>query len=170
MLSTSKVTADTAFQAGSTVYYSKVGEANVVEMMRLRKGVIGGEGNGGVIYPSFHAGRDSLIAAALELSCLATEGRNLGELVETFPVYYTIKGKSKLLDGFADKLEKLVRQAPQLLGSSKIDRQDGVRFDLEDGWVQIRSSNTEPIYRVIAESNNRKRAQQLYSVVTRFLK
>jgi phosphomannomutase len=147
-----------------------VGESNVVEKMRSRKGVIGGEGNGGVIFPSFHAGRDSLIAAALVLSCLASEGKTLGELVETFPVYYTIKGKSKLLDGFTDKLQTLVRQASQLLGVARVDQQDGVRFDLEDGWVQIRISNTEPIYRVIAESNNRKRAQQLYRVVTRFLK
>lgn len=169
-LSTSLVTADTARAAGSRVYLSKVGESNVVSMMRQKRAVIGGEGNGGVIYPSFHAGRDSLIGAALTLSCVATEKRSLAGLVETFPAYYTIKGKAPLPDDFSGKLKAFGRKAASLLGNYKANHLDGLRCDFEGGWVQLRSSNTEPIYRVIVETTDPNRSQKLYRDVTRYFK
>ncbi|MCH7692191.1 MAG: hypothetical protein IID50_01985 [Proteobacteria bacterium] len=155
-LSTSRVTADIAKALASPVFYSKVGEANVVQMMMKKKAVIGGEGNGGVIYPSFHAGRDSLIAAALVLSALATQKMKLSQVVETFPVYYTTKSKGKVPNDFTSRLRKLEKKSPNMFGVSKFDRRDGLRIDFPDGWVQVRTSNTEPIFRLIIETVDKK--------------
>ncbi len=169
-LSTSRVTEDIAHSFGSRVKYSKVGEANVVAMMRKMKGIIGGEGNGGVIYPTFHAGRDSLIAAALVLSALAEEKIKLSSLVATFPAYYNIKTKGHLKDNFKKRLLEFEKKASQILGKSKIDRRDGLRFDFKQGWLQIRSSNTEPIYRLIIETNDEKLTNSLLNKVKYFFK
>jgi phosphomannomutase len=167
-LATSKATADVACNAGSKLYYSKVGESNVVQAMRAKKAVIGGEGNGGVIYPECHAGRDSLVAAALILSVLAEGKKDLSRLVATLPKYYNIKTKAPLPDGFKKKLIGFEKQVKNLLGKMAVDRRDGVRFDFERGWIQIRSSNTEPIYRLIVETDNRKLTDSLLKDVTKF--
>ncbi|HOP06515.1 MAG TPA: phosphoglucosamine mutase [candidate division Zixibacteria bacterium] len=169
-LSTSKTTSDVAEAMGSKVYLSKVGESNVVQLMHRRKGVIGGEGNGGVIYPAFHAGRDSLIAAALTLSCLAEKKISLGQLAETLPKYYNIKTKAALPQDFKARLKKLEKEAGALPGPCRIDRQDGLRFDFDRGWLQIRSSNTEPIYRLIVETNDSDLTQRLARKVARYFK
>ncbi len=171
-LSTSKVTEDIAKSLGSKVIYAKVGEANVVEMMAKKNGVIGGEGNGGVIFPSFHAGRDCLIAAALALTVLADRKISLSELVETFPKYYNIKDKAVLKnrDSFLQKLKKFEKDSVSLFGKSKIDRRDGLRFDFSEGWLQLRTSNTEPIYRIIVETNSPKLTAQLTDKVKKYFK
>ena len=169
-LSTSSTTADIARALGSRVYYSKVGEANVVEMMHKVNGVIGGEGNGGVIYPEFHAGRDSLISAALVLSALAETGLSLSELVGTFPRYYNIKGKTALPDDFEQRLRQFEKLADGLVGKTRIDRRDGLRFDFKDGWFQLRKSNTEPIFRLIVETSSKTLTQNLYRKVTGFFR
>jgi phosphomannomutase len=169
-LSTSSTTADTARAMGSRVYYSKVGEANVVEMMHKVKGVIGGEGNGGVIYPEFHAGRDSLIGAALVLSALAESGKNLSELVGTFPRYHNKKAKAALPDDFEQRLKRFERLAAEFVGGVRIDRRDGLRFDFKDGWFQLRKSNTEPIFRLIVETSSAALTEDLQRKVTRFFK
>lgn len=171
-LSTSKVTEDIARSLGSKVLYSKVGESNVVQKMRSTKGVIGGEGNGGVIYPAFHAGRDSLIAAALTLTVLAERKKNLSDLVATFPKYYNIKDKDSLKDRskFLTKLKKFEKDASSIFGKAKIDRQDGLRFDFKEGWVQLRTSNTEPIYRLIVETTGQKLTDQIADKVKRYFK
>jgi len=160
-LSTSKATAEVVKAFGSRLYYSRVGESNVVQMMRAKRAVIGGEGNGGVIYPIFHAGRDSLIAAGLVLSYLAEEKVTLAKLVETLPKYYNIKSKALLPDDFSDRLNKFEREATKLLGSVTVDRRDGLRFDFQQGWVQVRPSNTEPIFRLIVETDNQTLSNQL---------
>ncbi|MCD6250137.1 MAG: phosphoglucosamine mutase [candidate division Zixibacteria bacterium] len=169
-LSTSRTTADIAKALGSRVWFSKVGEANVVEMMNKKGGVIGGEGNGGVIYPEFHAGRDALIGAALVLSALAETKRTLSQLLETFPRYYNIKAKATLPDDFDRRLARFEKQAADLLGRSKVDRRDGLRFDFEAGWLQLRKSNTEPIFRLIVETNDAKLTEQLRRKVIKFFK
>ncbi|KAA3633602.1 MAG: phosphoglucosamine mutase [Calditrichaeota bacterium] len=171
-LSTSKVTADIAKSLGSKVIYSKVGESNVVQMMRQKNGVIGGEGNGGVIFPSFHAGRDSLIAAALTLTLLANRKLSLSKLVETFPKYYNIKDKEILTDRakFQKQLEKFEKDSVSFFGKSKIDRRDGLRFDFKEGWLQLRTSNTEPIYRLIVETNEQKLTVDLADKVKKYFK
>ncbi len=166
-LSTSRVTEDIARSLGSNVHYSKVGESNVVQMMRSKRGVIGGEGNGGVIFPAFHAGRDSLIAAALVLSHLAKNKLSLSDQVATFPKYYNIKTKGQLKTNFASKLKQFKQKANGLLGKCKVDRRDGLRFDFKQGWLQIRSSNTEPIYRLIVETNSKSLTNDLSKEVKR---
>jgi len=167
-LSTSRVTEDVARSLGSKVYYSKVGESNVVEMMRKKRGIVGGEGNGGVIYPAFHSGRDALIAAALVLSHLAATGMSLSEQAATFPKYYNIKTKGRFTGGFATRLKKFETTAPKLLGKCRIDRRDGLRFDFKQGWLQIRASNTEPIYRLIVETSDKGLTRNLSQEVTKF--
>ncbi|HWR83780.1 MAG TPA: phosphoglucosamine mutase [Candidatus Deferrimicrobium sp.] len=151
-LSTSNVTADVARLSGSKVYYSPVGEANVVHMMRRRQAVIGGEGNGGVIYPAVHTGRDALVGAALILSCLAEEKTSLAGLVRTLPKYYIKKTKAVLPENFSNRLRRFERETAKLLGATRCDRRDGRRFDFRQGWLQIRASNTEPIFRLIVET------------------
>jgi len=169
-LSTSKATSDTAKAAGSKVHLSKVGESNVVQMMRQKKAVIGGEGNGGVIYPSFHAGRDSLVAAALTLSCLAEEKKTLRQLVETLPVYHAIKSKATLPDDFDKRLARFETGAKDIFGDFKVDRRDGLRFDFDAGWAQIRKSNTEPIYRLIVETNDQRLTDRLNKKIRQFFR
>jgi phosphomannomutase len=115
-LSTSRTTVEVAREFGSRVYLSKVGEANVVEMMRKKRGIIGGEGNGGVIYPRFHAGRDSLIAAALVLSCLASERITLSDMARGMPQYYMEKTKGPLPRDFEHRLKGFERRADNLFG------------------------------------------------------
>ncbi len=167
-LSTSRVTADVAKAHGSRVHYAKVGEANVVAMMNKVKAVIGGEGNGGVIYPQFHAGRDALIGAGLVLSALAMSGRSLSEIVAGFPVYHAVKTKAPLPADFERRLVQFEREADQRLGEFSLDRRDGLRFDFSDGWLQLRKSNTEPIYRLIIETNQRARTRDLLAATRAF--
>ena len=169
-LSTSRVTADVAQVLGSRVYYSKVGESNVVTEMRRRKAVIGGEGNGGVIYPGFHAGRDCLIGAALVLTLLARRRLSLSALVETLPKYYTIKTKAALKPDFALSLANFERDAEKLVGRAKTDHLDGVRVDFDRGWLQIRRSNTEPIFRLIVETDSPALSRELAHQVQRYFK
>jgi phosphomannomutase len=169
-LSTSSTTASVAKALGSPVYYSKVGESNVVQMMREKKAIIGGEGNGGVIYPTCHAGRDCLVAAALVLSCLAEEKLSVKSLVGTFPNYYIIKTKASLPGDFSSRLARFETEAQTLLGPATIDRRDGLRFDFDRGWVQIRTSNTEPIYRLIVETSDKALTESLLQQVIDFFK
>jgi len=171
-LSTSRVTEDVARAYGSKVYYSKVGEANVVQEMRRKKAVIGGEGNGGVILPSFHAGRDSLIAAALVLARLAGAKADLSSLVNSLPKYYTVKTKGPCADKtvFAKKLARFEKSAAGLIGKHRADRRDGLRLDFKGGWVQIRTSNTEPIFRLIVETENPKTTDHLIRQVMKYFK
>jgi len=169
-LSTSKATEDVAHALGSKVFYAKVGEANVVQTMRARKAVIGGEGNGGVILPSFHGGRDALIAAALVLSRLAEEKAELSSLVDSLPTYYTIKTKASLPDDFAAQLKRFEKEAAGLLGRVRVDRRDGLRFDFDGGWVQLRKSNTEPIFRLIVETENMKTTKHFVRLVKKYFK
>lgn len=167
-LSTSKATADIARSRGSKVYYSPVGESNVVQMMRAKKAVIGGEGNGGVIYPAFHTGRDALIATALVLSCLAEDKMSLAQLVETLPKYYIIKSKAALPDDFPARLGRFEKKVSRLLGRTAVDKRDGLRFDFQQGWVQIRPSNTEPIFRLIVETSEQKLTRRLSQEVMEY--
>jgi phosphomannomutase len=169
-LSTSRVTEDVARKAGADVLYSKVGEANVVEMMHEMKSLIGGEGNGGVIYPACHAGRDASVGAALVLSCLVEEKCSLSTLVETFPSYYIIKSKAPLPSDFSIRLKRFEAEAEKLLGKTMIDRRDGMRFDFDRGWVQLRTSNTEPIFRLIVETSDRKLSESLTEQVIAFFR
>jgi phosphomannomutase len=169
-LSTSRATADVAHMTGCRVFLSPVGEANVVAEMHKRQAVIGGEGNGGVILPECHYGRDALVGAALVLSFLAHSGKRLSSIVETIPAYVTIKKKAPLPARFERSIWEVERQVRSAFGRVAIDRRDGLRFDLAEGWIQVRKSNTEPIYRLIVEARSEKQARAMVALVEKCLR
>jgi phosphomannomutase len=144
------------------VVRTAVGEANVVEAMRRERALLGGEGNGGVIWPEVVHVRDSLGGAALLLELLATTARPLSQLVADLPAYAILKDKAdvspEVLQGMAGALRSRFAQ-------QAIDTQDGVRVDWPDRWVHVRASNTEPIIRVIAEAPRETDAKALISQV-----
>jgi phosphomannomutase len=160
-LSTSKVTGDEAIKAGVPLHYSKVGESNVVELIRQKKGAIGGEGNGGVIYPSFHAGRDALVAAALVLSAYSRQSGPMSQFAETFSKYYTIKSQAALNDRFAARLKQFETDVKTFVTNPSFNNIDGLRIDFSEGWILIRQSNTEPIFRVMVETNSQSLSESL---------
>lgn len=167
-LSTSRVTEDMATEAGSKTYYTPVGEANVITGMRKHRAVIGGEGNGGVIFPSFHAGRDSLVGAGLIATLMAEEKQSLSKLAGSLPIYYTIKSKAAVPKQFEKRLKSMEKAAHKSFGRLKIDRRDGLRFDFDKGWFQIRKSNTEPIYRLIVETDSLKLSRTIKREIESF--
>jgi phosphomannomutase len=156
-ISTSRMIDDIAKKHGSKVYRTKVGEAHVVRGLKAKKGIIGGEGNGGVILPELHYGRDALVGMALILEYLVESGKSITDLGSEIPAYFMIKRKRKLTKDFEKNLDKLKRKHAQ----GKINLIDGVRIDFEDTWIHIRKSNTEPIFRVIAEAKSKKKAEEL---------
>ncbi len=165
-VSTSKMCEEVATKFGCRLYRSKVGEANVVELMRKKLAVIGGEGNGGVIMPRTHYGRDSLVGMALVLEHLANRKSTVTDAINQYPNYILVKDKGKLTDDFGVKLEKLKRK----LDDNRIDELDGIRIDYTDSWVQIRKSNTEPIYRIFAEARTARKAKELIAEIKSLLK
>jgi len=143
---------------GQTYTASAVGEVNVVEAIRATNAIIGGEGNGGVIYPTSHAGRDALIGVGLFLTHLVEQGVSCSELRNTYPDLAICKDKIDLPEsGVEEALEKLVENHPE----AEINTIDGVKFDLNEGWVHLRRSNTEPIIRVYAEASTEDAANAL---------
>ena len=173
-LSTSRMIDDVAARYGAKVVRSAVGEANVVEAMKRlkREGktvVLGGEGNGGVIWPEVTYVRDSLSAMALVLSLMARTGKRLSDLVADVPAYAIVKRKQPLARK-EDAVPALERVA-SAYADQRVDRQDGVRvdFDADRSWVHVRASNTEPILRLIAEAPTAERAESLLDEVHRLV-
>ena len=161
-LSSSQVIEDIAQRYGVRVHRTPVGEANVVEVMRMVGAAIGGEGsNGGVIYPAVHACRDSYTGMALILWRMARTGKRVSELAERLPQYYRFSEK---LEGefragvVFQELERRFRGAVE-------DRRDGLKLHLEDGWIHVRPSNTEPIVRIAVEARTEERGRQLFEEV-----
>jgi phosphomannomutase len=161
-LSTSRMIDDIAKSAGGHVIRTPVGEANVASAMIQNNCVIGGEGNGGVIDLRIGPIRDSLVAMAFALQLLAQTGKTVSQLVGEIPRYSMTKHKFP-----ADKAKvKLILDAvKKLFPDAKIDSSDGFRFDFPDAWIHIRSSNTEPIVRVIVESKDKTAAQKYIDAV-----
>lgn len=157
-LSSSRAIEDMAARYGQTVFRSAVGEANVVDRMREVGAVLGGEGNGGVILPDVHYGRDALTGTALVLQLLAETGSSLSELVSTYPRYVISKNKVSL-----DKLDAdtVLHRIAERYAQARINRVDGIKIDLDEGWVHLRKSNTEPIVRIYAESTSGEAADGL---------
>ena len=158
-LSSSRVVADVAASYGQEYQASAVGEVNVVEKMKAIGAVIGGEGNGGIIDPKLHYGRDSLIGLALVLSHMATSGKTINELRDGYPHYEMIKDK-KAVDKTYD-LDAAFDRVRAKFPDVKSNDIDGLKLDFPDGWVHLRASNTEPIVRVYAEAGTAARAQEL---------
>jgi phosphomannomutase len=127
-----------------------VGEVNVVTKMKEVSAVIGGEGNGGVIYPECHYGRDALVGIALFLSHLAHEGKKVSALRATYPSYFIAKNRIDLTPDI--DVDDVLRKVKDMYGNEKINDIDGVKIDFPDKWVHLRKSNTEPIIRVYSEA------------------
>lgn len=147
---------------GCSYSASAVGEVNVTTMMKQTHSIIGGEGNGGVIYPELHYGRDALVGVALFLTLLAKKGLKVSELRKTYPDYVISKNRKDLTpDMDVDAILKRVADKYAADNSCEISTIDGVKIDFEDGWVHLRKSNTEPIIRVYSEAHTENRANEL---------
>ncbi len=159
-LSTSRMIDDVAAELGASVVRAPVGEANVVASMRERGCVLGGEGNGGVIWPAVVDIRDSLGAMALVLALMAREGKTLSEIVDGLPRYAIVKKKAGIREGLA---VAAIGALKEKYAGNAMDEQDGLRVDFEDppSWVHVRASNTEPILRVIAEAPTHDEAERI---------
>lgn len=155
-LSTSRLVDDIGARHGVAVLRSKVGEAHVSQLMKECGASIGGEGNGGVIYPALHYGRDAMVGIALVLQLLAGEGLSLAAKVSSLPRYYIVKEKFRF-DGDFTGVEKSVQKRFQ----GRSTTVDGIRIDMESGWIHLRRSNTEPVVRVIAEARSPEEARAL---------
>jgi len=156
-LSSSRMTDDVAESHGCEVFRSKVGEINVSLLMKANGSVIGGEGNGGVILPSSHYGRDSVVAAVLVLQWMARRKQHVSDFVKNNPAYTMIKTKHPLSVAPDDSLYDCVAEGK----AGELDRQDGVRISRGKSWVHLRASNTEPIMRIIAEAPDQEEAEAL---------
>ncbi len=148
---------------GQQHFASAVGEANVVRLMKEKQAVIGGEGNGGVIYPALHYGRDALVGAALFLSHLAKSGKSCSALKSRYPDYYMSKNKIELSDEV--DTARLLEQISEKYSRYKVDKTDGVKIWFEAEWVHLRRSNTESVIRVYAESDSPVKADHLASKI-----
>ena len=150
-LSSTRALRDVAQRHGQTHTASAVGEVNVVAAMRDTGAILGGEGNGGVIYPTLHAGRDALVGIALFLTQLAQAGTSVSALRATYPDYQMVKAKIDLDPSWdPDALLAAFAKRHAALNPLTVD---GVKLDLPEGWVHLRKSNTEPIVRVYAEAD-----------------
>ncbi len=151
-LSTTRALDDIAAPFGAEVVRTPVGEIHVAKRMKEIGAVIGGEGNGGVILPSLHLGRDAIVGIGLFLQQLAEFGGRVSELKATLPQYAIAKGKLALGDTRPDETLSRVRESAGLTGTARINDEDGLKLDFPEYWVHLRKSNTEPIIRVIAEA------------------
>jgi phosphomannomutase len=158
-LSSTRALKDITEKAGGKYTASAVGEVNVVEMMKETKAVIGGEGNGGIIYPELHYGRDALVGIALFLSSLSKSGKTCTALRMSFPNYIISKNKVDLTKDINpdEVLEKIKEKYKKF----EINTVDGVRIDFDEEWIHLRKSNTEPIIRIYAESKSETTARNL---------
>ena len=164
-LSSTRAVADITKRHGGTYSSSGVGEVNVVEKMKAVNAVIGGEGNGGVIYPDLHYGRDALVGVALFLSFLAEKKASVSALRASYPNYFMSKGKVQLAQGM--DVNGILNKIAERYAENKPITIDGVKIDFSNSWVHLRKSNTEPIIRVYTEAESEKEAEDL---AERFLK
>lgn len=158
-LSSSRALRDVTNAHGCDYNAAAVGEVNVVTKMKETGAVIGGEGNGGVIYPASHYGRDALVGVALFLTLLAKKGKKVSELKKEYPAYAIAKNKIELTP--AIDVDAILEAVKQKFASEKITDIDGVKIDFADSWVHLRKSNTEPIIRIYSEAHTMDQADKL---------
>ena len=158
-LSSTRALRDVTRQHGGTYTAAAVGEVNVTTKMKEVGAVIGGEGNGGVIYPESHYGRDALVGIALFLSSLAHKGCKVSELRATFPEYFIAKNRIDLTP--STDVDAILEKVKQLYANEQVNDIDGVKIDFPDKWVHLRKSNTEPIIRVYSEASTMEAADAL---------
>ena len=158
-MSSTRALSDVTRSHGGSYSASAVGEVNVTTEMKATRAVIGGEGNGGVIYPESHYGRDALVGIALFLSSLAHKGCTVSELRKTFPNYFISKNRIELTPDI--DVDKVLAHAKEVFKNERLNDKDGVKIDFADGWVHLRKSNTEPIIRVYSEAATMEEANAL---------
>ena len=158
-LSSSRALRDVTERHGGEYSASAVGEVNVVAKMKEVGAVIGGEGNGGVIYPELHYGRDALVGVALFLTFLAQKNMKMTELRKTYPAYFASKNKIQLTP--AIDVDKVLREIKARYAGEKVNDIDGVKIDFAESWVHLRKSNTEPIIRIYTEAKSMDEADAL---------
>ena len=160
-LSSSRALKDITQLNGCEHFFSAVGEVNVVEMMKEKNAVIGGEGNGGIILPELHYGRDALVGIALFLTHLSKLNISCSQLKSTYPDYFMSKQKVELNKSL--DVDFILENLKRKYSKEKINTQDGLKIDFKDSWVQLRKSNTEPIIRVYSEAKSQNSAEELSS-------
>ncbi len=158
-LSSSRALRDVTIKHGGKYQASAVGEVNVVQLMKETNAVIGGEGNGGIIYPSSHYGRDSLVGVALFLSHLANKKMSCKALRESYPTYFMSKNKIQLTPQI--DVDKILEVMAEKYKNEDVLTIDGVKVDFDTEWVHLRKSNTEPIIRIYTESTTQDKATEL---------
>ena len=158
-LSSSRALRDVTLRHGGSYSAAAVGEVNVTTRMKETGAVIGGEGNGGVIYPELHYGRDALVGVALFLTLLAKSGKKVSELRKTYPAYEIFKTKIQLTPDI--DVDAILAAVKDKFSNEKITDIDGVKIDFPESWVHLRKSNTEPIIRIYSEAHTAKEAEDL---------
>ena len=158
-LSSTRALRDVSNRYGVSYNASAVGEVNVVEKMKATNAIIGGEGNGGVIYPELHYGRDALVGIALFLTFMAKTGKKCSEIRQQYPAYTISKNKIELQPGM--NVPEIMKKIAAKYSDNEINTIDGVKIDFPDGWVHLRPSNTEPIIRIYAEGLSEEFATSL---------
>ena len=158
-LSSTRALSDVTNKHNGNYFASAVGEVNVVEKMKDKNAVIGGEGNGGIIYPALHYGRDALVGIALFLTNLAEKEMSCKSLRKTYPNYFISKNKIDL--DLSVDIAKLLKTLESKFSLNNINTIDGLKINFDDGWVHLRRSNTEPIIRIYSESVTLDKANQL---------
>ena len=158
-LSSSRALRDVTEKHGAKYYASAVGEVNVLETMKQYNAIIGGEGNGGIIYPESHYGRDSIVGIALFLTHYAIQGLGCKELRETYPSYFMSKNKIELNPSI--DVDSILVNMKEKYKNEQVNTIDGVKIDFESEWVHLRKSNTEPIIRIYTESTSEDKAKML---------
>jgi phosphomannomutase len=158
-MSSTKALKEITTKHGGNYFPSAVGEVNVVNKMKEVNAVIGGEGNGGIIVPDFHYGRDALIGIGLFLTHLANYGRNIKSLRGTYPDYFISKNKIELENGF--DIKTIFENIQKKYKNNNVNTEDGLKIEFDNDWVHLRTSNTEPIIRIYAESDFESKANNI---------
>jgi phosphomannomutase len=158
-LSSTRALRDVTEKAGGSYYAAAVGEVNVVTVMKEKGAVIGGEGNGGVIFPELHYGRDALVGIALFLTHLVKSGKTVSRLRSSYPNYIISKNKIELTKGI--NVDAVLEAVKTKYSKQPVNTADGVKIEFDKEWVHLRKSNTEPIIRIYAESDLEAKADTL---------
>ena len=167
-MSSSRALRDVTEKHNGVYEASAVGEVNVVELMKKNNAVIGGEGNGGIIYPELHYGRDSLVGVALFLTHLANQDLDVASLRDSYPAYFMSKNKIELTPEI--NVDAILEEMKQKYATEKVSTIDGVKIDFADSWVHLRKSNTEPIIRIYTEAPSQKNADELAERILKEIK
>jgi phosphomannomutase len=167
-LSSSRALDDLSSKYGVSCHKSPVGEVNVIQKMKETNAVIGGEGNGGIIYPPLHYGRDALVGIALLLSYMATSHTSIQNLKASYPSYFISKNKIELKPGM--NVQSILKHIAEKYSYLKINTIDGLKMDASNYWIHLRSSNTEPIIRIYVEASTQAEADQIAEEIKMVMK